>query len=303
LSTYIEDKITPQLLADLYNRGLTTSKISEVLGIRHQVLSRLASRWFNEGILAEYFNTALHKLRNEISVAAIALNQRLNVLESIKLVKPIAVYFSPLPKPVYIAYFEETCTDLEEAFLERISHVALNIVHCGKVESSPRVFEEYVNYNLRLEILDDDKVIDDIDELIVKIYFQIFNPPPIGYHYRDIVLKSIEQHMKLSTYRNHFYRHVNKKAVWWRVLHRPLAKRYGILLVHSPSIVEAQSVILKLKEADVIVGVDQVNVISMDPFIGVVHAWVDEERLWSELHNHREIKYAKYELYLVKRLL
>jgi len=295
--------ITPQVFADLRNQGLSVAKIASKLGVNYRYLNRLANKWFRDGILLEYYNTALHKLEKGVSVAVIAFNQRIPVYNLVKSVEPLSAYYTPIPKPVLILYFETDCN----TFVEKLARSSISrfstIVLCEKLANSMRVREVYSELAVKLELDKNvNKVNDGFDELIVKTYFQACNPPLQASCNAKAISKYLKQYMKVSTFKNHFYRHVREVAVWKRVLYRPINREYGILLLQAPCTETGESLISKLAELGLIVGVDAVNMLSADPFIAILHVWFDPDKVWDPGLTHNKAEYAKYELYVVEKI-
>jgi len=295
--------IAPQVFADLRNQGLSVTEIAGKLGVNYRYLNRLANKWFRDGVLLEYYTTALHKLEKEVSVAVVAFNQRLPVYNLVKGVEPLSAYYTPLPKPVLILYFESDCN----TFAEKLARSAVSrfaaITLCEKLVNSMKVREVYGKLSVKLELDKSvDKVSDDFDELIVKTYFQACNPPIQASCNAKAVLEYLKQYMKVSTFKNHFYRHVKGVAVWKRVLYRPINRDYGILLLQTPCIEIGENLISKLAELGLIVGVDAANVLSTDPFIAVLHVWFDPDKVWDPGLSHDKAEHAKYELYVVEKI-
>jgi len=295
--------ITPQVFADLRNQGLSVAGIAGKLGVNYRYLNRLANKWFRDGILLEYYNTALHKLENGVSVAVIAFNQRIPVYSLVKSVEPLSAYYTPLPKPVLILYFEAECNALIEKLARSTISRFTTIALCEKLVNSMIVHEVYSKLSIKLELdRSVGRVSDSFDELIVKTYFQACNPPIQASCNAKAVLEYLKQYMKASTFKNHFYRHVREVAIWKRVLYRPINRDYGILLLQAPCIETGESLISKLAELGLIVGVDIVNMLSTDPFIAILHVWFDPDKVWDPGLFHNEAEYAKYELYVVEKI-
>ncbi len=300
-----EESVNPRTFADLYNRGLSIKEIAKNFKISVSALHRRIDKWFREGYLMYYYNVLLHKMNNPISICILSFNQRIYVLRKIRMLKPITIYYSPLPRPTYLFYFDGDCLEVERVFsLEHSRGMCKNIL-CGRIESSLLIFENYTKYNIELLIdSDEEKLRDDIDEFIVETYFKLFNPPLEGRIYKDIISEIMRRYLGISIYRNHYYRHVYNRAVKKRIIYRQIDRlKYALLTIYAPDLTSVKEMLMELYKMEIIGGVDQVNVISFDPFIAITHSWVDKDKLWVESLTHDHFNNSKYEIYLVKRIL
>lgn len=302
---YHVEGINPKIFADLYNRGFTINEIAKKFNLSTSSLSRRLDKWLREGCLMYYYNVELHKIDIPISICILAFNQRMDVLRKIRMIKPIAVFYTPIPRSTYIVYFEGECHDISKVFLTELQKNSYKIVLCGRIENSPFIFEKYREYDLQL-IFDtgDEYARDDIDRFIMETYFSLFNPPSTGRIYKSLIMEIMRRYVGVNIYRNHYYRHLYNKIIRRRIIYREIDKlEYAILTLYTKNYMGARNILLELYRLNIIGGVDQISVISSDPFIAVSHLWINKDNLWYEKLVHKYFENSKYEIYIVKKIV
>ena len=296
------DRFTASLYADLRNSGLRNIDIAKKLSVSNPTLSRMVSRWFSEGVLYSYYNISLEHLTKPAHVYVFTVDQRID-LKDLRIIRHSTVsYYSPLPRPTYICYCiacnEPVYDDrlfMNDMFSEMISGIVKKTLF--PVEHYTRRSIDFIGSSKPVKV-------DDYDEYIVRVLFKLSNPPLTGQDELRLIHHVITRYMSFTTFKNHYYRHVFNKLVRRRIVFRGFENSvYAIMLIYSNSLNNAEKLLRELYIRGILNGVDQVNVVEVDPTIALAHVWVNEDYLWNENISHEYIGYTKYDIYFVKPII
>lgn len=292
-----EDKMGA-LFADYINRGYRLRDLSEFLNVSSSTLTNRLKKLFNNSLLKTHYNVFFQKLPFKVRFIAVSLNQRQSIDKCIKNeLDLITGYYTPLPTLTYFIYVVQR-DDEEIEFNTSKCKVLLD----ENIHASLMPIENFIERRVDLRKPDETfHPVDEIDLQIVKEIFQYFNPPPIGNINYIKLCRTIENEVEFKRKKNHFYKHVLNKLAVKRILYRE-PSRYSITLIYSSSLKEAVFLLNELFNKGFLNGIDQVNVISLNPNILVMHGWVNEELLWQPNYLHEQNGYFKYEVHLVKRM-
>ncbi len=302
--------ITPELYADLRNYGYSNREIAMEIGIPQSTLSKKISTWFRNGLLLDYYNVYLDKLMYPIEVCILVFNQRISIESVIYKKHPLTVYFSPIPKPTYFIYRRIYFEDhyMNYSFYKNNYKDVYRVILCSVVEKTLIPREEYVNSKIELNYNDDScinssYIIDEYDQYLAETLFKYYNPP-ISVKGSVVISKELTSMMRDSLYRNHYYRHLRNKLVKKRIIVRDLTKlEYSILLVYTNSLSKLIDIIYTLHNREIIGGVDQVNFISTEPVIALIHSWINRDKYWRHEVNHEYFSETRYDIYLIKQII
>ncbi len=299
LCTYLSEKVFAITYADLYNKGYKYSEIAAKLGLSKSSLSRRVSLLYERGILYTYYNIYLDKLLSPSWFYILKLYRRVVFNKCIDLPRPTIAYYTPYPRPTYMLYY--IAYGSKPFGRNDINNDVCEIIVESSVE---KVLQPTEHYSVReIFFIEDNNhyEVDDIDEYIARIIYRFSNPPlSIKDIYRFLV-EVITKYISYNVFKNHFYRHLYKRIVKKRIIYRE-TDQYSVILVYSSSKNDFIKTVKQLYVNGIVNGVDQVNVLSLEPFIAVMHCWVDRNALWNDKIIHEDIKYTRYYIYLVKQV-
>jgi hypothetical protein len=303
--------------ATLFNSGLKNIEIAEKLGLKASQLSKRVKNLFINGLLIEYYNVFIDKLLKPSWIYIIEQKQRTSISKCFNTgnyPKPTVTYYSPIPRPTYIMYYlSHPGTSLGD---EPLPFSIINVRKCrvssyGLINNVVIPYEDYVNnkiYVLEKAINSNDypsERIDYMDEYIAKTFFIASNPPITNHGTLDIVLKILmNENISKHVFRNHYYKHLRNTIIYKRILYRPYNREYAILeYVSVEPILMFEELINNFLNKGLIVGIDQIHIISYEPLILVAHIWVNPEKLWDPEVLVYETPNTYYNIWLVKQIV
>ncbi|ADI32292.1 hypothetical protein [Staphylothermus hellenicus] len=311
----IDDDNYAKQYAYLYNKGLKHVEIASVLQIPSSTLSRKIKNYFRNGILLEYYNVFIDKLILDSWIYIIILSQRTKLSKCFKknIPKPTITYYSPLPRPTYILYYLSYKSSRPEN-PEPISMLDIDLSLCrvkvyGAIKETIIPRENYINKKINLTHTIRSKNqevsgIDDIDDYIGRLFYLVSNPPLKNYKLRNLVEEIFSKNSTLHIFRNHYYKRLYKAIIYKRIVYRRYPRVYAIIQTTlSGSLLNLESMLNDMLNKGLLIGVDQVNVISYEPLILILHAWIDPDIVWN---NDIVLDYLPnifYDIYVVKQIL
>lgn len=303
--------LTPQLYADLRNSGFSNREIASKLNIPESAVSRKINQWFQQGFLLTYYNVYLDKLLYPIELSVIELNQRVSIDTYLYQIHPLTIYYSPLPKPTYFIY-RRKYSEIDENYVNRVVQEGVCKKLCrvtikGVIEKTIEPREEYCYSRITLENTLDNREelnVDEHDQFLAEMFFKYFNPPVSPIESNSFLIRSIQDLVRTNTYRNHYYRHLYNKLVKKRIVIRDFAKLdYSIIVLYTESLSSFYQVIYSLWSREIIEGIDQVNFISTDPVIAIIHCWISRDKYWSHETTHEVFFNTRYDIHIVKQVM
>jgi len=296
----MNNRLLAMFYADMVNEGYRERDIALKLGVSPSSLSRRINRLFEQGLLHQYYNVLLDKLRSPTWIYVFRMYQRTGFEKCISAPTPSVAYYSPIPSPTYILYYIGYPT-------QPIDENALNNEVCrmeisGVVEKVHIPYENYTLKNIELrDPVDDAYRVDDYDETISRYMFWYMNPPEPGRYVFNYLSSMLSEYSTPSSFKNHFYRHVLGKIVYKRLIYRE-PSTYSIIISYAESKNFLYKLVKKLYSNNILVGVDQVNVVSTEPYVVLIHGWVNVENMWETGNVHEYLKYMTYNIYIVKKI-
>lgn len=286
------------LYADYLNRGYRLNELSELTGVSPSTLTNRLKKFFNRGLLKLYYNVIFQRLPIGIRFLAVSLSRRQKMDRCIEnKIDLITGFYTPTPTLTYFIYVNQTSS----------GEIEFNTCECRvlfdeNVLSSLIPVENYVEK--RIELYEPDRAlnyVDDDDLAIVKDILRYYNPPPLGNIDYIKLSKALYSNEEFGRRKMHFYKHVLNKLVVKRVLYREPSS-YSITIIYANGLKETACLLNDLVAKGLIKGVDQVNVISLNPFIAIAHCWVNEVLLWDTnfIEEHKGI--YRYEVFVVRRM-
>jgi len=289
--------------ADLYNSGLRASDIAKMLGLSLSGLSRRLKKWFNGGVLYKYYNVLVDVAVNlKTRAYVVSLNQRLPIYECIDMPRPMLMYYSPIPRPTYIAYYMARREEYPK--INDVNTSICRIVVSGDIERVLQPIEHYSERKVEFTLSHRSVELDDVDEYIIRFFFSVFNPPVQGSISVNDIANLLARFIPPGVFRNHYYRHVYNRVVKKRILYRePGTSRYCVAIVYGRGIDAVIELLAELYSKRILLGIDQVNFVSSEPAIALVHVWVNLDIIWNHAYSHAKFEHAKYEIYPVKPVI
>lgn len=312
----IEDDIYAKQYAFLYNKGLKHIEIANKLKIPPSTLSKKIKNYFINGLLLEYYNVFIDKLMLDSWVYIFILNQRTKLSRCFtnrNFPKPTIMYYSPLPRPTYILYYLSYKSGRGEE-PEPIPLTCLDLRLCrvkvyGSVKETIVPIEDYVNRKISLTSTIRSRhysvsEIDDVDDYISRLFYIVSNPPLKNYKLRRLVEEIVSKNMTLHVFRNHYYKHINRNIVHRRILYRGYPRTYAIIQITSSGpLLLVEAVLNDMFDKGLLIGIDQVNIISYEPSILIIHAWVDPDKVWDEKIVFDNVPNIYYDIFIVKHII
>lgn len=290
-----------KIIVEKYNSGERLIDISRQLGITPSTLSRRVRELFYKGIIREYYNIALEKLLAPSWVCVIKAKQRISFEKcfSSKIV-PDVIFWSPYPRPTYILYFLSRRDDPID--YKTITPLCELTVH-GRIVRT--IVPEEKPISGTIEIAGDKqfrKVNDDIDETILKFMFRYINPPRVGNIKLHKKILELSYMFPLASIKYHYYNHIYGKAVIKRMIYRPFG-RYAVMFVVSDGAEVLYGLIRELSMNGLLVGVDQIFILSTIPVVAILHVWINEDKAWDPDNYHRFLGHIYYEIMPVEKIM
>ncbi|MET1159829.1 MAG: hypothetical protein ABWW65_02600, partial [Thermoprotei archaeon] len=91
---------------DYRNQGFSLREISSMIQIPLTSLMRRIKRLYKEGFIYKYYNVIFSNIKNYYTyIYVLELRQRISLSYCIHGLKPTLIYYSPLPKPLFILYY------------------------------------------------------------------------------------------------------------------------------------------------------------------------------------------------------
>ncbi len=303
--------------ATLFNSGLKNIEIARKLGLKASQLSKRVKNLFMNGLLIEYYNVFVDKLLKPSWIYIIEQKQRTsisNCFNKSNYPKPTITYYSPVPRPTYIMYYisySGTSSSDEPLPLSMINVRKCRVTSYGLINNVIIPYEDYINnkiYILERAINSNDYLferIDYMDEYIAKTFFIASNPPLTNHGILYIVWKALmNENISKHVFKNHYYKHLRNTIVYKRILYRPYNREYAILeYVSVEPVLMFEELINDFLDKGLIVGVDQIHIISYEPLILIAHIWVNSEKLWNPEVLVHEAPNTYYNIWLVKQIV
>ncbi len=290
-----------KIIVEKYNSGEKITDISKQLGLSPSTLSRRIKELFYTGIIREYYNIALEKLLAPSWIYIIKTKQRISLNKCFySRIVPDIVFWSPYPRPTYVLYFLSRKND-------PIDYKAITpfceLVVQGKIAKT--IIPEEKPISGTIEIRENNQfqeVNDDVDELILKFIFKYVNPPRIGEVKLHKKILDLSYMIPPASIKYHYYNHVYKKAIVKRLIYRPYG-RYAIMFVVSEGTEILHGLIRVLTANGLLVGVDQIFVLSTIPAVAVLHVWINEEKAWDPDNHHKFLGHVYYEIIPMEKIM
>lgn len=298
VSTSNDEYSVSALYADYLNRGYKLRDLSEFTKVSPSTLTNRLKKFFSKGLLKVYYNVIFQKLPIKVRFIAVSFNHRQRIDKCIgNKLDLITGFYTPTPTLTYFIYVNQRFGE-EIEFNTGRCRVVLDEEIC----SSLIPIENYVGKKIELHKPDETRqTMDEQDLEIVREIFHYFNPPPFGNLSYIKLIKGLNNPSGFRRKKIHFYKHVLNKLVVKRILYREPSS-YSIIIIYSNGLKETTYLLNNLVAKGFLKGVDQVNVISFNPFIAVVHCWINEELLWDTNYVDEWKDHYRYEVYLVKRI-
>ena len=298
----------------LSSMGFSQKEVSSLLGLSQSFLSRKIRRLNEYGYVLEYYNVFLDKLVYPTWIYFIESTQRMPLSKCFidkNFYAPDLLFFSPINRSTYIAYYiSRKHKDSEESSgplkLDSIDYTKCRI-HYDYVKETIIPIEDFVdekiyilngirssNFNVTVDVYDD---------YIARLFFILTNPPIKYYGLMKLVKRMTINTFALDVFKNHYYSHVREKIVFKRYLYRKKPREYVILRIISTSFNLVEELLNEMFANQLIIGIDQIFVLSYQPVSLVIHCWVDPEKIWDDSIVLEEFSNTYYYIYLVRRIL
>ena len=290
-----------KIIVEKYNSGEKNTEISKQLGLSPSTLSRRIKELLHKGIIREYYNIALEKLLAPSWVYIIKTKQRISFKKcfSSKIV-PDVIFWSPYPRPIYILYFLSRKDDPID--YKTITPFCELTVH-GRIARTIVPEEKPISGTIEIAGNQQFKeVYDDIDEIILKFIFRYINPPRIGEIKLHKKILELSYMLPPTSIKYHYYNHIYKKAVIKRLIYRPFG-RYAIMFVVSEGTAILHGLIQELSTNGLLIGVDQIFVLSTIPTVAILHVWINEEKAWDPDNHHKFLGHVYYEIIPAEKIM
>ncbi|MET1160640.1 MAG: hypothetical protein ABWW65_06740, partial [Thermoprotei archaeon] len=143
--------------------------------------------------------------------------------------------------------------------------------------------------------------IDDFDATLARLLYIYSNPPSNHYGSIKQLLHRFSDIIPYSVARNHYYRHLYGKIIIPRLIYRNVYEStYSVIIIRSHSTTSAINTLEQLYRNGILTGVDQINILSNDPFLVIAHVWISKKYLKQYNFNHEPVKYLDYGIYTVE---
>ncbi len=298
----------------LSSMGFSQKEVSSLLGLPQSLLSRKIRRLNEHGYVLEYYNVFLDKLVYPTWIYFIESTQRTPLSKCFmdkNFYAPDLLFFSPICRSTYIAYYiSRKYKDSEESSgpirLDSIDYTKCRI-HYDYIKETIIPIEDFIdkriyvlngirssNFNVTADVYDD---------YIARLFFILTNPPMKYYGLMKLVERITINTFALDVFKNHYYSHVREKIVFKRYLYRKKPREYAILRIISTSFTLVEELLNEMFANQLIIGIDQIFVLSYQPVSLVIHCWVDPEKIWDNSIVLEEFSNTYYYIYLVRRIL
>ncbi|MEM1634912.1 MAG: helix-turn-helix domain-containing protein [Thermosphaera sp.] len=285
-------------IIELYNEGASLKEVSKKLGLKPSHISHLISKGFENEVLFKYYNILMKPLGSRRpTFLMIEMTQKAEVSACIDNKRRIlSIYYSFSRKPLLVMYILERAPIPEEVL--EINTQICNIVFSGTVEDVIIPLENYTERRIDFKLIDESQLVppkDSIDELIIFEMYNLFNPPLQGNVRVTDILAHISKKYMLKNILFHYYNHV-KDLTYPRLIYRT-GGVYSLARIVSPTISLMSRLVNTLFKNGLLVGVDQINLLSKQPAIAVLHGWFDPFKLNDPRVHHETIESSTYEIY------
>lgn len=262
-------------------------------------LSRRLSRAIERGVIVKYLNVLIDHLATPVSILIYELRQKTRDLQCFYEKPPVVVsYYSYIGRPVVLSYVKG---DYGEAIVEFSTIRACRLILHERVKKVLIPLMDPESSTIRL--LDSKDVArskvhtDEVDSEIALELFRVFNPSPIGNWRVKELAERLESSTGLKDAFYHLTRHVH--ALTRRKYIYRDSGVYALILASADTPSTLTALLAQLASARIILDLEQVNAVSTEPFLGVIHAWISLEALYDSKRGHDPVEKASYYIYPV----
>ncbi|WP_440059862.1 hypothetical protein ACSU1N_01480 [Thermogladius sp. 4427co] len=268
------------------------------LGIPYHRLARIINHAMEQGVLYEYYNTGLHRIK-QVEFYIVTMSQKTLPKLCLNTLGPSIVYYSFTSRPLFLVYvFNKSIGEglVLDGFRKRVCKTLLQgTVKNVLVPLKKNGFLELVEFD---SLVEGNSVIDPVDEAILYTIFRQYNPATKSLKTRELY-EYTGLGISYPSFLNHYYRHVRNKLIRKRLVFKQSGS-YAIMIVSGPNIPVLRDLLTELLNLKILTSIDQVNLLESSPTIAVVHAWVNPFNLYSTHIYHEIYNFTSYEIFLVQ---
>ncbi len=286
-------------IAYLYNKGYKKKEIANKFGIAPSTLSTYIGRAFSHGLLEEYFYIPLENLPYSSLFFHVRFEQRIRPDQCINASKPDIMYYQSIPSPHYLyIYLSAKNTDLS------IVKPYCKIISEGVIEET-RVLDISPTDNT-LEIWKPrlSGPLDEIDELIMKTLFTLYNPPEYRLDLYGLT-EYFSKYLPRNMFVYHYTRHVLRKNAVKRYIFvkDPWNSEHCLLYLVSNDLARLWSMVELLYNIGILQAVYTLFILSRDPAIVWINARCSRDKVSDPSIVHQPVKDSFYEIYFMEKLI
>jgi len=283
----------------LLNNGVSLNIVSKTLGVNRTQLSRHLNTLIKKNLLVKYLNVFIDRLQTPVSIVIGELKQKATGLRCLLGNPPLIIsYYSYTSRPTIISYVRDDYSGIDA---RSIAADACRIVFYGRISQVLVPIQVVQNPGFTLlessVFIDKDILLDEADEVIALELFRLFNPCIFGRWRTSDLVGTLKKSLGARDTYHHFTRHAvaltRKKYVYKD------SGMYSLIFASSDTLDALAALLSQLHESQILIDVEQANMVSTHPFIGIIHAWISLDKLYDYNKGHDLIEGVSYAIYPV----